>query len=107
MKRSQLLTVIIIAIQAIFLVMSGYSLESPVFWIALAIVMIDYYHSHREWSLEQCWVGFGVQMIPIVLWAILIWYFDIKMSAFFVVMISGVVASFYGLHLKSTKRKEK
>ena len=107
MKRSQLLTIIIIAIQTIFLVMSGYSLESPVFWIALAIVMIDYYHSHREWSLEQCWVGFGVQMIPIVLWALLIWYFNIKMSEFFVVMISGVVASFCGLHQKNSKRKEK
>ena len=105
MSKAQLLTIIVIALQAILLILCGYSVDSPVFWIAFGIVMIDYWHSHREWPLEQHWLGFGVQMFPIVLWAVLIWLFDIKMSAFFVIMISSVIASFCGLHQKKMERK--
>lgn len=107
MSRSQLLTIIIFAMQAILLMVCGYSAENPVFWIAFGIVMIDYYHSHWEWTLEQHWIGFGVQMFTIVLWAVLIWLFDIKMSAFFVIMISSVITSFCGLHQKKMERKGK
>lgn len=106
MKKLQLLTIIIVAIHAMLLILCGYSLESPVFWIALVIVLIDYWHSQRKWPLEQHWLGFGVQMFPIVLWAILIWYFHIKTSAFFVIMISGAIVSLCGSYQRDLKRRK-
>lgn len=105
MSKQKLFAIIVAAVQAILLQLCGYTVESAEFWIAFIIVMLEYWHSYREWTLEQHWIGFGVQLFTIFLWAVLILRFDIKLPVFFVIMISGVIVSFCGLHQKRLKRK--